>query len=103
MLQLGLSSSAQAGSCLPLPKSPTLPKLLSLPDLSYIAPGTFCFSLTRVIPVPQWILPCLYSHSSWCLECPGSLINVKVTGEMSMAGPGAHQGIQMQKVLVLGL
>lgn len=37
MLQLGLSSSAQAGSCLPLLKSPTLPKLLSLPDLSYIA------------------------------------------------------------------
>lgn len=44
---------AQIGPCLPLPKSPTLPKLLPHPDLSYITPGTFCFSLTHVIPVPQ--------------------------------------------------
>lgn len=52
MLWLGFSFSAQIGSCLPLPKSPTLPKLPH-PDLSYITPGTFCFSLPHVIPVPQ--------------------------------------------------
>jgi len=57
--------------------------------------------MSSLSPCEPWVLPvlCLYSCFSWLLECAGGLIHVDVNVEDL---PGAHAGIQAQKVLLLG-
>lgn len=70
---------------------------------SLLVPSASVSPVSSLSPSEPWVLPvlCLCLCFSWLLECAGGLIGVDVNAGDLL--PGAHAGIQAQKVLLLGL